>query len=454
MRGRWAETPFVALTACLAAGIAVSALRFPCSFALLAVSSAALISAACLAMIRSRLGLCLCLGLGAVFLGGVLLGSAERNAYSRDDVRSLLARGLLPRNELLMLDGCVLEDSSQRGPDAVTVLDLHGVRRKDSWTAGRGKAQLRVTMPADARIPADFLRYGDRVRAWASCDVPRNFENPGSNDYVAVLARRGIHLSARARSPRLIEVLPRDCGAPWNRAIADVRRVLRAQLAKLGGETGPSQAAILASVVLGDYSGLDAGTRAAFQNTGTYHVLVVSGLHVSWIAWVLTRLLQLSGFPAAAARFSAACGIFLYTCLVGFQASISRALWVFTLYLIGQSLFRKASPANTVFACAFLLLCARPGWLLDPGFQLSFLSVAAIVLMAQPVIEHRLRPLLDPLRHAGDPERLFLQAGKWPFLGRQLRFRAELWAEACADRLHPRLERLAIAACRAAARLG
>jgi competence protein ComEC len=450
----WGDTPFVALTACLAAGIAISAMRLPCSFAALAVASAALISAAGLALIRNRLGLCLCLGLCAMILDGVLLGLAERNAYSRDDVRSLLARGSLPLGELLLLDGCVLEDSAQRGTDSVTVLDLHGLRRKDSWAVCRGKVQLRVTVPADTQIPGAFLKYGDRVRAWAACDVPRNFQNPGSNDRVSVLARRGIHLLARARSPRLIEVLPRDCGTTWDHTVASARRVLRAQIANFAGEAGPLQAAVLASIVLGDYSGLDAGTRAAFQNTGTYHVLVVSGLHVSWIAWVLTRLLRVLGLPAGAARLLAACGIFFYTCLVGFQASISRALWVFTLYLIGQSLFRRASPVNIILACAFLLLTAQPGWLWDPGFQLSFLSVAAIVLMALPIIEQRLRPLLDPLRHAGDLERLSLEAGKWQFLGRHLRFRAELCAEACADRFHPRLERLALACCRAAASLG
>jgi competence protein ComEC len=451
---RWGETPFVALTACLAAGIAISAPRFPVSFAALAVASAALISAACLALIRSRLRLCLCLGLCAILLDGMLLGLAERNAYSRDDVRSLLARGSLPLGELLLLDGCVLEDSAQRGPDAVTVLDLHGLRRKDSWAVCRGKVQLRVTVPADTRIPEAYLRYGDRVRAWAVCNVPRNFQNPGSNDHVSVLARRGIHLLARARSPRLIEVLPRDCGTPWDHAVASARRLLRAQIAGFAGDAGSLQAAVLASIVLGDYSGLDAGTRAAFQNTGTYHVLVVSGLHVSWIAWVLTRLLRLLGLPAGAARLLAACGIFFYTCLVGFQASISRALWVFTLYLIGQSLFRRASPVNIILACAFLLLTAQPGWIRDPGFQLSFLSVAAIVLMALPIIELRLRPLLDPLRHAGDPERLFLKAGRRQFLGRRLRFLAELSAEACADRFHPRLERLALVTCRTAASLG
>jgi competence protein ComEC len=127
---------------------------------------------------------------------------------------------------------------------------------------------------------------------------------------------------------------------------------------------------------------------------------------------------------------------------------------MFTLYLIGQCLFRKASPVNTVLACAFLLLSAHPGWLQDGGFQLSFLSVTAIALTALPLIESLLRPLLGPLRRAGDPERLTLQTGKWHSCGRRLRFRAEAFAEACADRFHASVGRVSMATFRAAAGLG
>ena len=178
---------------------------------------------------------------------------------------------------------------------------------------------------------------------------------------------------------------------------------------------------------------------------------MVSGLHVSTIAWILIHLFGFLRLPPAASRLMAASGILFFTYLVGFQASMTRALWMFILYLTGRSLFRKASPANTVLACAFLLLGAHPGWLGDAGFQLSFLSVTAIVLMGLPAIEQLLRPLLHPLRHAGDPERLALQAGRWDCLGRRVRFQAELLAETYADKMHPNLERIVLAVCRSAA---
>ncbi|MGA2259964.1 MAG: ComEC/Rec2 family competence protein [Acidobacteriota bacterium] len=454
MRGRWGETPFAALTACLAVGIAASTLLRQYCFAALAFAACALACSAILALIRSRFGLCLYLALCAIALGGVLLGLAERDGYARDDIRSLLAYGSLPLGERVQLDGCALEDSSQRGPDMVTTVELHGLGHKDSWVSCRGKVQLRVAVPGDPPIPGSTLRYGDRVRTWAECDVPRNFQNPGSTDRVGLLARRGIYLLARVKSPRLLEVLPQDFGTPWDRATTVVRRSIHGQLTRLGQEGNRQRAAVLSSIVLGDYVELSAETRAEFQNAGTYHVLVVSGLHVSTIAWLLIHGLRLLRVPPPATRLLAALGILFFTCLVGFQASITRALWMFTLYLIGQSLFRRAAPANTVLACAFLLLSIHPGWLQDAGFQLSFLSVAAIAMMGLPIIELVLRPMLDPLRHAGNPERLALQTGKWHFRGRRLRFRAEVFAEACADGAHSGLERVAMASFHWAAALG
>jgi competence protein ComEC len=318
MPGRWGEAPFVALAACLAAGIAASALILQYSFAALALAVCALVCAASVALFRNRLSLCLCLGLCAIGLDGVLLALSERDGYAQNDVRSLLASGSLPLGDLVLLDGCALEDSSQRGPDTVTTVELHGLRRKDSWVSCTGQVQLRVAVPSDQQLPGSVLMYGDGVRAWADCDIPRNFRNPGSADRVGLLARRGIHLLARVKSPRLLEILPHDCGTLWDRAVVAVRRSLRERLLRLRQEGNPQQAAVLSSIVLGDYVDLSTETRAEFQNAGTYHVLVVSGLHVSTIAWILIRLLRLMRVPPVAGKLLAACGILFFTCLVGF----------------------------------------------------------------------------------------------------------------------------------------
>jgi competence protein ComEC len=441
MEGRWGETPLAAVTICLTLGIAISRLLSHYWFAAFACAAVLLICAAALSLSRDRLFLSLTLGLWAIGLCGLLLALARRDGFETSDARSLLSRSAFPLDESLAFDGCVVEESQKRGDETVATIELRAIRKNDQWQPCQGGGLLRMSAnpPEDAPIPQGKLQYGDRVRGWATWHTPRNYQNPGSSDHVANLQRRGISLIGRAKSPRLLEVVPQDCAPFWGKAVVWVRNRLRGSLQNLARDGKQREAAILASVVIGDYSELDTSTREVFQNTGTYHVLVVSGLHVGWIAWVFIRLFQFLRIPNGLSRVLSAAGILFYTCVIGFQASITRCLWMFILYLIGQSLFRRASPNNILFASALFLLAVRPDWLPDAGFQLSFLSVMAICQMAVPLTEKKLRPALEPLRHAADPERLFLQPGRWHRIGRRLRCRCELLVEACEDRWGPRL---------------
>jgi competence protein ComEC len=85
-------------------------------------------------------------------------------------------------------------------------------------------------------------------------------------------------------------------------------------------------------------------------------------------------------------------------------------------------------------ASAFCILSIRPDWIYDAGFQLSFLSVLAISMTALPLMSEFVLPLWKPLRHAGDDEHLILTQGALYCIGRRLRCRCELFAEAVTDR--------------------
>jgi competence protein ComEC len=210
-------------------------------------------------------------------------------------------------------------------------------------------------------------------------------------------------------------------------------------------------AAALASLVIGEYSGLDNSTRAAFQNSGTLHVLVVSGLHVAWLAGLLFQLFRLLRFPERIRFLLAALAMVFYTWVVGFQASITRCLWMFILYLVGRTITRRCDPLNVLLVSALILLAARPEWLFEAGFQLSFLSVMAIATTAVPALDSCLKPLLKPLQHCADRDRHFLEQGEWHRRGRTLRVRCEILIEELADSMHPRASKALRLFCRSLA---
>ncbi len=227
-----------------------------------------------------------------------------------------------------------------------------------------------------------------------------------------------------------------------------MRGRVRKGLEPLKGKEGGQPAAILASLVIGDYSKLHTATREAFQNAGTFHILVVSGLHVAWIAGLLLQIFKWLRLPQRIRYMLAALAVLFYTCVVGFQASITRCLWMFVLYLIGRMLFRRADPVNILLASALILLAAEPGWLMETGFQLSFLSVLAIALTAAPAFRNYWKPLFDPMRRCGDGGRLFLEAGAWHRRGRNLRARCEVFIEQASDSLPGSRVRALFPACR------
>jgi hypothetical protein len=128
---------------------------------------------------------------------------------------------------------------------------------------------------------------------------------------------------------------------------------------------------------------------------------------------------------------------------------------MFFLYLGAQALFRTAAPANLILVSAFVLLVASPHWLFDIGFQLSFLSVMAIFQLAQPGIDAYVRPLLAPVRHAGDLDRLQVKNLAWPArTGRRWRVRLEMIAEDWGDRYGRACERSLLLISRTAAGAG
>jgi competence protein ComEC len=453
---RQSSRPFAAITIAFSAGIALSLICRDYWFNSFVIANAAMICACVLALRKNRIFLSLVTGLAAISISGLLISLAHRDALSSSDLRYLLRKQTFPLNEPASFEGCVDEESRRQGDESLVTAELHAVLRKDQWVVCKGKGILKIAAPGGvgSQEQAVPLMRGDRVRGWAAWHVPRNYENPGSADRVSQLTHRGIFLLGKVKSPRLLERIPGDCSNPWTDLATAVGTRVKSSLKPIRELEKGQPAAILASLTIGDYSALDNYTREIFQNSGTYHILVVSGLHVVWIAGVLLQFFKLIFVPERIRYLMAATVILFYTCVVGFQASISRCLWMFLLYLLGRMLFRRADAVNILLTSALILLVAQPDWLFETGFQLSFLSVLAIALTAAPAIDKYLKPLCAPLLHSGKPQSLFLKPGGFHRIGRSLRTRCEILIEAMTDTLPPAASKILLMICRGMAATG
>ena len=255
--------------------------------------------------------------------------------------------------------------------------------------AGGAGAGLRRAGGA-IRITAVGLReaihVGDEVRLSGALRFPRNFGDPGEFDYVGYVARQGIAATMVLRGPAPLEVTAHHPEFPATQ-IAAIRERIGALIdANLTGD----ERAEMRALVIGDRRGIDEALRQRFALTGLAHMLVISGLHLGFVAaaaFALTRLMMMF-FPGLAARgwanktaaIAAAIAVTAYAMIAGGRVSTIRALVMVLAYTLAMLLDRSREIVASLALAAIVICLAIPGSTADVGFQLSFVSVLAIVL--------------------------------------------------------------------------
>ncbi len=255
--------------------------------------------------------------------------------------------------------------------------------------APKAAARISVVLKGNGKLP---LRYGDSVEAAAKIRSPRNYGNPESFDYVAYLAAQHIYWTGSVSSPADIRLLPGRCGSAPLAWLFSVRTWALERLTSLYPGDGQT-AALLQATLIGETSAVERRWTNDFRVTGTYHALVISGQHISVLAFTILfilRILQLRRVPALGVATLAS---WLYAFLSGFSAPVVRAAGGFTLFLITSYFFRKTRILNMLAAVGLIYLAFDPDQLFDPSFQLSFLSAAAIAVFAIPLMERVTEPL-------------------------------------------------------------
>jgi competence protein ComEC len=294
--------------------------------------------------------------------------------------------------ETLTLAGCVVEPSSFSPGRERFVLELEpGARVRVSLWAREGE-----TLPA--------LRYGERIELEARVRKPRNFKNSGAFDYAGYLARRDIFWVASAGASAPLRRIPGGCGSRAAAAIQNLRAFALERARSLWGED-PYSEAMLAAALVGESEAVDRLWTEGFRRTGTYHALVISGMHLTVLAGTLLLLLRWLPFGELPALAMTAAAGWLYALVSGASTPVVRAAAGLTLFLVARFFFRRTRMLNLLAAIAILFLLADPGQLFEASFQLSFLAVAALGALGFPWIEATSGPWRRGLRHLPDEGR-------------------------------------------------
>jgi len=285
---------------------------------------------------------------------------------------------------------------------------VEGIVRSEPSIGATGKARFlveathlkidgeKIHLPCDiqAIVPSGNPALEDTVRVVGSLRPIAPPRNPGQFNAKRVMELRGITCELVATSPRDLEITSPATGFSLPRIAASCRKWMESTLRE-GISSDPLVCNLLAGIVLGVTSDIPDALQEEFRQTGTFHLFSVSGLHVGMIALILWQALRMAGVGRGIATCVIIPALFFYALLTGWKPSSIRAATMSAIFLIGMVSWRQPIALNSLCAAAFVILAQSTNELFNPGFQLSFTVVAAILLIAGP-IQERIRRRLEP----------------------------------------------------------
>ncbi len=293
------------------------------------------------------------------------------------------------------------------------------------------------------------LHCGEPIAVEVRLRTPEVYRDPGAWSYADYLLGQGIGATGSVRSSLLrlpgagssaglrpsfhCRVFAAQAWASnrLQQFVASAANRGLPQALRLSGE----DAAMLNAMLFGDRTRLTHALRNAFERTGTFHLFVVSGLHVALLAagvfWLLRRL-RLPEGPAVLLTIGCAAA---YAELTGFGIPAQRALLMTAIYLLARWLNREIHALNALGAAALAVLLLDPRALLEASFQMTFLVILAIAGLALPLAGRLFHPRLRALDRLEEPAADALVPPRLAQLRLRLRMATELSAGLLGERL-------------------
>lgn len=207
-------------------------------------------------------------------------------------------------------------------------------------------------------------------------------QGSGGYDSRAYNASKGILMYAYLYAYEGVSVEPPRMRPPYSYAL----RARRAMLDAVDSMLPDTEAAgLVKGVLLGDRTGLSAGTSSDFRTDGVSHLLAVSGMHMATIAQLLLWLFRRLRVGERWASPLAGAGVFCFMAVTGFVPSVSRSGIMCLLYLAAPLFSRRADPLNSLGVSVLILCLPNPYAAADVGLLLSASATLGLILLSGPI---------------------------------------------------------------------
>jgi len=229
--------------------------------------------------------------------------------------------------------------------------------------------------------PAHPLQPGMQLSLKVRLFVPRGMANPGGFDYPRWLLSRGLDATGYVRS--LAVIADKQC-CVVDRLRAELAHWLTTQVPE------PAVQATLAALLLGIKDGLSDAQWQILRQTGTVHLVVISGLHIGFAAlagaWLGRLISQLSGRYRQDHRQGMVIGALglalIYMLLAGSAIPTQRAMLMLTVFLLSYLWLQSVSHWQRWWLALAVVLTFSPLSFYDAGLWLSFTAVAILLSLS------------------------------------------------------------------------
>ncbi len=306
-----------------------------------------------------------------LFISGWLLCAYNNDKQNIDNYNNYSA------TDIESYSGYISEIPVEKTKSVKAEITLQQIKYKGKWQTASGK----MIVYFEKADKAKNLETGNTIVFIGKPQEMQTPLNPHEFDYKAYLNLRNIYHSVYLKDESWGVV-----DKVQTFTLFSFTQKIRKQLLNTYRQSGleNTEFAMVAALVLGYDDEIDRPLLNAYSHTGTLHVLSVSGLHVGIIYMLLGYMLSFLDRNKKTTWikvFLILGFLWFFVLLSGFSAAAVRAAFMFSLIMLGKTLFEQVETANIVLVSAFFSLCINPFWLADIGFQLSYTAVLGIIYL-------------------------------------------------------------------------
>jgi ComEC/Rec2-related protein len=240
-----------------------------------------------------------------------------------------------------------------------------------------------VQFRASAELTGGPIEYGDVISVDGRFTLPEEPLNPGEFDYRNFLKRQSVYLILRTIPGSKIQVLTRGGANPLVGFAVRVRHQIEGiPIASL--EDDLAVQGLIRGILFGDRSTIPPVIMDELQDTGTLHLFVIDGLKMTLLAgisWAVLRVARLGRRWTVILIVP----LLIYCAGTGLSIASLRATIMSAVLLFGVALERPVLAKNLLSGAGLFLLALDPQQLFQLGFQLSFVTVAALTIATKPL---------------------------------------------------------------------